>query len=345
MPELLCPIDTVTLKFRDPEALGHVSDPIHKDLSTATRAAGGLFLSCDETAGVDRLLKTKKGWGRHEHFSLGEIFDLPAGPDGEMDIEGLCADDGWLWIVGSHSLTRGSGDLKGISKVYRNANRFFLGRVPLKMIDGKPVPVRKHRKRRAACLKLSKKGSKLKDWLDGDRHLGPFLDLPSKENGLDIEGIAVRGDRVYLGLRGPVLRNFGIVVELQVKVTKKGWLKARRIEGKRRYAKHVFDTHGQGIRDLAFDGKDLLMLTGTVMAGDGPSEILRWKNALKAEGSAVREAHHVADVPYRGEVDHPEGLVRWREAGKRAWMLVYDSPSEDRLHGEQTKVDADIVEL
>jgi hypothetical protein len=102
------PLTTVRLAFEDEARFAHVTDPIHEDLSAAARVADSLFLSCDETAGVDRLTPVGAGhWGRHTHFNLGRMFDLPAGPDGEMDIEGLPAADGSLWIVGSHSLKRG----------------------------------------------------------------------------------------------------------------------------------------------------------------------------------------------------------------------------------------------
>ena len=47
-----------------------------------------------------------------------------------------------------------------------------------------------------------------------DRHLSPWLALPGKDNGFDIEGVAVSGERVFLGLRGPVLRGWAVVLEL-----------------------------------------------------------------------------------------------------------------------------------
>ena len=58
------PLDSVLLRFRDAEAIEHVDDPIQKDLSTATRCGDALFLSCDETAGVDRLLPVRDAEAR-----------------------------------------------------------------------------------------------------------------------------------------------------------------------------------------------------------------------------------------------------------------------------------------
>ena len=63
---------------------------------------------------------------------------LPA--DGEMDIEGLCAAEGFLWIVGSHSRKRSKPKrdkndrteaLQSMEEIAREPNRYFLGRIPL----------------------------------------------------------------------------------------------------------------------------------------------------------------------------------------------------------------------
>ena len=352
------PADTIALHFHAPESVDHVDDPIHRDLSAVALAEGSegraMFLSCDETAGVDRLRQEGDHWGAHGHFSLGEIFDLPAGPEGEMDIEGLDHDDGWLWVCGSHSLKRGKADdgagregrLSALAEVRRDPNRGFLARVPLVEDDsGVPRPVARDGERRARCVQPRKGTPRLTRWLTGDPILGPFLDLPSKENGLDIEGIAARGMRVWLGLRGPVIRQYAVILELEMKETGKGWLKPRRIDGDRRYRMHLLDLHGQGLRDIAFDGDDLLLLTGPVTAGDGRSDIWRWSNAIRATQSAVHAGEGLTrelELPYRGATDHPEGLARWR--GDR-WLVVYDSPAPARLTDGQPRVTADLWDL
>ncbi|WP_457090403.1 DUF3616 domain-containing protein [Microvirga sp. P5_D2] len=45
------------------------------------------------------------------------------------------------------------------------------------------------------------------------RHNRPFLSIPSKENGFDVEGLAVREGRISPGLRGPVLRGHAVVLD------------------------------------------------------------------------------------------------------------------------------------
>jgi hypothetical protein len=46
------------------------------------------------------------------------------------------------------------------------------------------------------------------DALADDPHLGFFVGamIPGKENGFDVEGLAFYQNRIFLGLRGPVLR-------------------------------------------------------------------------------------------------------------------------------------------
>lgn len=344
------PAGRITMVFRHKDRIAHVDDEIHKDISAATRVGDAIFVCCDETAGVDRLTPEKGDrWGNHVHVALGEFIDLPDGPDGEMDIEGLMADDGWLWVVGSHALTRGKAKggrkkaLDRFARIKRDPNRMFLGRFPLSERDGAPLPVAEDGERRAQSVKLWKDKSCLRRWLRGDDHLDPYIDLPCKENGLDIEGIAVRGMRVWLGLRGPVLRGKAVVLELALKVTGSGHLKARRIDGGRRYRKHLVGTRGLGIRDIALDGDDLILLTGPTMAGDGVAAIRRWRGGVGVRRSGVvpeDDVELVRELPYRGPVDHPEGLVQWTKDGR--WLVVYDSPAPERLKSDPARLVADL---
>ncbi|MGF1553934.1 MAG: DUF3616 domain-containing protein [Paracoccaceae bacterium] len=352
------PIDTVTLVFRDQAAFEHVTDPIAEDLSALARVSDTLFLSCDETAGVDRLRPDAPGvWGSHEHVNLGAIFDLPDGPAGETDIEGLEADDGWLWVVGSHSLKRrkpkreendAAEALRRMEKIKRDPNRHFLARLPLApAADGGVMPVAEHEGRRAASVPLGPDTSALHDWLAGDPHLDPFLAIPSKENGLDVEGIAACGSRVWLGLRGPVLRGHAVILEFDVEVDDAGHLAPRPIGAGRAYRKHVLPSDGLGVRDLARDGDDLLVLTGPALGADGPSHVLRWRGALGAEEGvhAEESVAHLAELPYLGHYDHAEGLCRWPEAGEDAWLVVHDSPVPERLDAARLSVRADVLRL
>jgi len=350
-------IGQVELTFSDPDALRRLGDPVAKDLSAVARAGKCMFVACDEAAGLERLTRGADGrYGAHQHILLTDLFDLPGGPDQEMDIEGLAAVDGYLWIVGSHSVKRkkpvgtdgeGVQALTRMEEVEREANRYFLGRVPIEEEAPGVFAIREEvRDRRAACLSTGIKGG-LARWLRKDPHLAPFLKVPAKENGLDIEGIAVRGARVWLGLRGPVLGGHAVVLELSLKEPKRGRLKPRAIgpDG-RRYRKHLLDTGGLGIRDLRLDGEDLLLLVGPTMALEGTAHVLRWVGAVADETEGMvptRRLELVADLPYSREMDHPEGLELWPDGGTDALLVVYDAPGPGRLDANNRTVRADVL--
>ncbi|HEX6143240.1 MAG TPA: DUF3616 domain-containing protein [Geminicoccaceae bacterium] len=352
----------VRLSFLEPDEIGHADEAPRGDLSAATSSGRCLWTSNDEFSGVERLVAADGGaFGRHQGFSLGDIFDLPEGPGEEMDIEGLDVDGGYLWVVGSHSLTRekpkpGEHDpeaaLERLTDIDFHANRHFLGRVPLVetaagVFDlAAEIEADGTTMRRAACLKMGKKGGKLARLLGDDEHIGRFMSVPAKENGFDIEGIAVKGDRVFLGLRGPVLRGWAMLIELEVKEAKPGRLKPRKLAAAgRRYAKHLLDLGGLGIRELEFDGDALLILAGPTMDLDGPVALYRWPGCLEAlEQTVVSRGslELVSLLPYGCGTDHPEGMC-WIDApdGARELLVIYDSPADDRLHDDGRSIDAD----
>ncbi|QRM27733.1 DUF3616 domain-containing protein [Microvirga sp. VF16] len=351
------PLGQVDLAFSDWRPLQHLKDPLHKDLSAVARVGNSLFLACDETASVERLRRIKDGrFGEHRHFALDGLIDLPAGAEGEMDIEGLCVVDGFLWIVGSHALKRSKPKrdesdaddaLRRMEQVNREPNRHFLGRIPLvEEAPGLFMPTRSNGKRQAAWIKFDKRSSALTRWLAEDPHLGPFLSISAKENGFDVEGLAVRGDRIWLGLRGPVLRGHAVVLDLEIAEKAPGRLKARRIESERRYRKHLLDTRGLGIRDMRFDGDDLLLLVGPTMSLEGPAFVLRWRNAVRDDVSGViapDRIETVAELPYRLHADHPEGIDHWPEAGPGGLIVIYDAPAPERTEPDAFTVRADLI--
>lgn len=351
-------IERVPLRFRERDELEHVGDAVRMDLSAAAVLGRSLFLACDETATVERLVGGDDGFGEHRSAALGDFFDLPEGPDGEMDIEGLDTDGGYLWITGSHSLTRDKPELdendlaealEELTDIDRDPNRFFLGRVPLRVgDDGAHHLVGEEDGRVAGCLPMSEDGgSPLTDAAAEDVHFGPFLDVPCKENGFDVEGIAARGDRVLLGLRGPVLRGWAIVLELAIDEADDG----RRLElrpigpGGASYRKHLLDLRGLGVRDLVFSGDDLLVLAGPTMDLDGPVLVFRWRRPLEIGGPSITprdDLEVVVELPSGPAHGHAEGLAVLTDRPGQPLLVVYDTPGDDRLLGANTTL-ADVI--
>ncbi|GLW13210.1 hypothetical protein Misp01_83380 [Microtetraspora sp. NBRC 13810] len=326
----------------------------HTNLSAVRADGPGLWVAGDETATIEHLIHTDGHYGDQRGFALGDFVDLPAGRDQEADIEGIGRDGGWLWAVGSHSLKRKrvkSADQdrarKRLATVVREENRFILVRLPL-VGEGtaRVTPVRRDGERTAAIL--AGPGRNLADMLARDPHLAPFLALPGKDNGLDIEGIAVRGDRVFLGLRGPVLRGWAVLLEIRPQTHPAHPHRLRLAPlGEDPYRTHFLNLGGLGIRDLCPHGDDLLLLTGPSMSLDGPVRLVRWRGALVADVPAVLTAADlevIADLPYGEGCDHPEGLAVIGEGDAERLMVVYDSPAPGR-HTPEGGVYADVIEL
>ena len=355
------------LDFRAHDDLDHADQAVRSDLSTVATQGRCLWIANDEFASVERLVRQDDGgYSGHEVVYLGELFDLPEGEDGEMDIEGLDVDGGYLWVVGSHSLTREKPKpdehdpddaLARLTEVEEHPNRHFLGCIPLLekahedgVFETRAKAEDAAGKRGLACLKMKGGSNALSTALAEDVHISRFMAVPAKENGFDVEGIAVRGNRLFLGLRGPVLRGWAMLIELEVKQPRKGRLKLRKIgKGGARYRKHFLDLGGLGIRELAFQGDALLILAGPTMDLDGPVVLYRWADPLADEAHTVITAdrlEQVMQLPYgRGE-DHAEAicLVPAESGRKEELLVLYDLPAPSRLHAK-TAIDGDIFSI
>jgi Protein of unknown function (DUF3616) len=353
------PVGHLRLAF----ASGEAGEATASSLSAVEQIGPHLFLCGDETAAIERLTTTDfTNFAGHRRFALGGFFKLPGGDDGEADLEGLAHDGDDLWVMGSHSWRRGKPNLgadgakarKQLGKTDRQPNRFLLGRVALKAAAD--ANTAEPRKNGALCLPFDEQDGGVAGLLRDDKLLAPFLDLPSKDNGFDLEGLAAKDGVVYLGLRGPVLRGWASVLQLHLKPAEpdggKGRpvLKARKHDGTgRRYLHHVLDLDGLGIRDLCAWGDDILVLAGPTMDLDGPISVFRWRDAFGADpdlcidGSKLQRCF---DIPSGIRADHAEGITLFQRPGAKrpSLLVVYDSPAASRRHAG-SYFEADLFEL
>ncbi|AUT04202.1 hypothetical protein CLI64_03605 [Nostoc sp. CENA543] len=319
-----------------------------------------LWFGSDETTTIERLsfIKPKK-IAEHQQFRVAEFITLPRPEDEEIDIEGLACDGYYLWFTGSHSYKRKkvkseNSDSKNISrlaKIESEQNRYILGRIPL--IDGQllqscPHPNKPEIQLNAAKLELTKDTNVLMAALADDPHLGAFIQaqIPGKDNGFDIEGLAVNQGRIFLGLRGPVLRGWAIILELEVEDSLPGILKLRKMgEEKQKYKKHFVWLNGLGIRDLCWDGEDLLILAGPTMDLDGTVQVYRLKNGVNLQENVMNNPEFVQEIPHGDRNDKAEGMTLFSEiTNEPSLLVVYDSPADNRLVDE-SGVSADVFRL
>ncbi|MCC5640178.1 DUF3616 domain-containing protein [Nostoc sp. CHAB 5844] len=319
-----------------------------------------LWLGSDETATLERLsfIEPNK-FAEHQQFRVASFLNLPASEDEEIDIEGLAYTDYYLWLVGSHSYKRKKPkpektDQKNVSrlaKIESESNRYILGRIPL--IDGSLFSSCQHPKNSSlqltsAQLEITKQGNLLMTALVNDPHLGLFIKaaIPGKDNGFDIEGLAIYQNQIFLGLRGPVLRGWAIVLEIELQNSCPGMMKLVQIgEENKEYKKHFVWLNGLGIRDLCVDGKDLLILAGPTMDLDGPVQIYRWQNGVNSAENTLNYPQLVQEIPYGNRNDHAEGMTLFQDiCGVPSLLVVYDSPDETRLIDDRS-VTADVFQL
>ena len=347
---------TVRLRFGDRSRAAAT----HTNLSAVRLDGPVLWIAGDETATLERLVADDPGkpteFGDETTYRLADFVTLPGTDiEEEADVEGLARTGHFLWAIGSHSLRRkqiksrhdGTKALKRLARVEGQQNRQILVRLPIAEVDGLPTPVREivvdGVRHHAAAL-----GGRddLRHLLRHDEHLAPFLPIPGKDNGLDIEGIAVVGDRVYLGLRGPVLRGWAFVLELRpyVDPAQPDRLRLHRFEDGFTYRKHVLRLDGLGVRDLCPDGDDLLVLAGPTMDLDGPVRVYRWHGAARAAMPTVVRGELISrelELSFGEGDDHAEGLSRF---GEGRLLVVHDSPAPVRLTDDGAVV-ADVVLL
>jgi hypothetical protein len=339
-------------------------------LSAVALRGGCLWLANDESLSIERLCLQSEAadgpvYGDHRQFPLADVLDLPVPPVPgakdfeEADIEGLDVAGGYLWLVGSHGRKRGRVKDKGsdaeniarLARIGEDGNRCLLARIPLDDTADPPELARSVRERDgergAARLRGDDRGNQLTRALRDDEHLGPFLAIPGKDNGFDVEGLAVRGERVFLGLRGPVLRGYAVILELRPEPDGPGWLALKPVDGDAPFRKHFLDLEGLGVRDLCTDGDDLLILAGPTQELDGPARVFRWPGGAEPKGSSLVRRNGLkllAEIPSGERTDKAEGLALSDTAGGPGLLMVYDTPAPER-YGDPASVAADLFGL
>lgn len=372
------PTHTVLLEF-DPH-LNTIAEGKKRSqgLSVVVQLGDSLWVANDETITLERFTLTAStgaggytGGKRHAQFSLNDYLQLPVSPTtdpeelAEIDLEGLAYENGYLWLVGSHSLKRKQAkcagdtekDMKRLAKVESDGNRYLLARVPVEDKEGSFTLAKNTQwngnELTAAQLDGGKHSNDLMEALAQDNHLQPFFALPGKDNGFDIEGLAVADGHLFIGLRGPVLRGWAIILEVVPKEDKKdsARLKLKPIgpDGSL-YRKHFLQLDGLGLRDLCVQGNDLLILAGPTMVLDGPVVVYRWLNGAKPAAESLvssDQLQRLFEIPYGQGDDHAEGmaLLTTPDANQAdSILVVYDSAASNRQIGQNTML-ADVFSL
>ena len=331
-------------------------DDLVGELSAATFSPdGALWLGADELCSVERLEPLSQNvYGHHESVPLADLVEL-FDEENEVDIEGMDHDGDYLWLTGSMSRKRGKPDddedeaeqIEELARIKGDDNRFLLARVPVvggqAMARYQPAERDPEDALQAGRLRATEgpdgaTSNVLVEALRGDEHIGPFLrlPLPSKDNGLDVEGLVVRGNRLLLGLRGPVLRGWAVILEVEIDPATDGSLGLAPIGPEDRlYRKWFVDLEGLGIREFCWRGDDLIMLAGPTLDMEGAISVFCLRQPWGGDDDGSRDRligqgdrlEKLFDLPFAPPHDHAEGLALTSMPGEReALLVVYDSP-------------------
>lgn len=198
----------------------------------------------------------------------------------ELDIEGLAWQAPYLYAVGSHAKKR----KKIKSEAPNKTNIKRLAPIHDEPARNQLFQIRLDKKLNARQIKTLS----LMPILQNTPILKPFTALPGKENGIDIEGVAISENHLYIGFRGPVLR--GDLVPI-LKLT----LKEKKFAIQNPKLKLV-NLEGLGIRDMvAFEDK-IYLLSGPINNIPNIYHIHEWNGKT-----------HLTPLPYLKTLNQPAG--------------------------------------
>ncbi len=260
------------------------------DISAAILFRDMLIIGADEAVGTktnENYIQLLRREASGDYRTVSNILvyrgDKHAGK--ELDIEGFAVEGEHLYVIGSHSLTRKrlkeshsyEENLKRLTQIKQENSRYQLFRLTLD-----------------ATHQVSHRDQiSLAAIFNNDPLLSRFTTIPSKENGIDIEGIAAKDGLLYLGFRGPVLRD-GYVPVMQLAFNKPA----------ESYKLLFVNLAGRGIRDLAAVSDGFLILAGPVGDEQVSYQLLHWNGKDCLTGSGRKES---GKLQLLTEITPPEG--------------------------------------
>jgi len=224
----------------------------------------------------------------------------------EIDIEAIAAEGQYYYIVGSHGVAKKTGQ--------RQPNRYRIFRLKADRSTGVPgVP----------------EMASLSGVLEADPVLGAYYGRPLQQRGLNIEGLAVRDGRLFVGLRNPNLAGNAHVLEIAVDDVFAG-------KPAPAYKLHKLSLGaGLGIRDIVAARSGFLIVAGN--AGSEPSDVFPtaidyekgrgyWLYAWDGKGPGVTKIARIPKTPGKAEA-----MTILAETNDEATVLIlFDGPKNGR---------------
>jgi hypothetical protein len=220
----------------------------------------------------------------------------------EIDIEAIAAEGDWCYITGSHGISKKRGE--------RQDNRFKIFRMK---VDPK------------THMPADPEVASLWDAISADPVLGEHFLQPLQQRGVNIEGLAVRNGRLFVGFRGPNLGGDAFVMEIPADDLFAGKLRTDNVL----HRLHLGE--GLGIRDIVAAKTGFLLIAGN--SGSEPSE--KYTEAENYEedrdfsmfawDGKNSEVHRIGSIPETP--GKAEAMTILEESATEATVLVlFDGP-------------------
>lgn len=230
----------------------------------------------------------------------------------ELDGEGVAFSKGFFYVIGSHGHPRDSKEkldpVKDRDEIKaRIAASSQIVRFRAKDgADAKPEPT-----------------SNLKKIIADEPALKDFVDRRLEENGVTIEGIAIKDDgTLFAGFRGPVLKgdegkSRAIVLSAPLDTLFDGGVAQHRVF-------RLPLGPGRGVRDLAAFEGGILILAGPAASDCGTYAIYSWDGASE-------NVKRLAELEQFDPKRKPEGLLPLDKSGtKLRALIIFDSDKKGK---------------
>ena len=301
-----------------------------KDKKDASEDVSGI--ACTTTAGFpraclvidDELQAAQLVVLRDGEIEAGELVALVAdthnGKAVEFDGEGVAYHNGFFYVIGSHGHPRDADKeldpVKDAPKIQASiATSSRIVRIRVDRVTGDPIS--RPGMKDVPDVEASARVRKL---IAADEVLARFKDKRLDANGLTIEGLAIRGDRLFVGFRGPssIDGDHGVILSAALGTLFNGAAPEATRHTLRLGA-------GRGVRDLAAIDEGLLILAGPTDDGDGKYAVFGWDGV----GNNVKLLGNLPDVMGKKKQLKPEAILPLdRNSSGLRVLIMFDGAEE-----------------
>ncbi|MDN5204657.1 DUF3616 domain-containing protein [Fulvivirgaceae bacterium BMA10] len=283
----------------------------HDNISGIVYTKGFIIVGSDEGAEVQIIRKRREDY---EVVDQGIAF---GSRKDEVDIESIANEGDVYYVLGSHAAKRKK--VRPLKKTYAENRKRLTEVVPS---GNDRNQLMRFRLGTDGSLKSKIERFDITSILDRDVVLSVFKDIPSKENGIDIEGLAVYEETLFFGFRGPVIRGNYVPILIA------------KLDNLSNYEIRYINLNGLGVRDMARVENGFLIIAGPVSDMQSSFHIYYWdgEDGIPGNDREFTPAQSLGKIPVPGD-SKAEGLTILEETNTHYdVIIVYDGIDLNQLN-------------